>query len=292
MTGLFSGVAGFIEAAVVILVVGIFGAAEPGLYRAGLLRLVPPPHRPRAGEVADVIASDLRHWLVGQLVLMVIVGITTAVGLWLIGIPMALTLGLIAGVLELVPYLGAWLSAVPAGMIALLKGPQYLGYVAVLFLGLHFLEGYILLPLIQRRAVHLPQALTLVAQALMGEMQGPLGLFVAAPLTVAAMVVLRMMYVEDTLGDKAVAVPGEPGEGEGCHANGLTPDWPSRPSPAVGYTAVSSECAMRAEGETVGTCRARSSPPEFMGQSAWQPGTPWKARLSRKASGGCSPRAN
>jgi predicted PurR-regulated permease PerM len=212
LTGLFSGVAGFLEAAVVILVVGIFGAAEPGLYRAGPLRLV-PPHRPRAGEVADAIASDLRHWLVGQLLLMVIVGITTAVGLWLIGIPMALTLGLISGVLELVPYLGSWLSAVPAGMIALLKGPQYLGYVAALYLGLHLLEGYILLPLIQRRAVHLLQALTLVAQALMGETQVPLGLFVAAPLTVVAMVVLRMLYVEDTLGDEAAAVPGEPGSG-------------------------------------------------------------------------------
>jgi predicted PurR-regulated permease PerM len=194
----------------VILVVGIFGAAEPGLYRGGLLRLV-RRRTARAGEVADAIASGLRHWPVGQLLLMVIIEITKAVGLWLIGIPMALTLGIISGGPDLAPYLGAWLSAAPAGMIALLQGPQYLGYVAALYLGLHLLEGYILLPLIQGRAVDLPQALTLVAQALMGEMEGPFDLFVAAPLTVAAMVVLRMLYVEDTLGDEAVAVPGEPG---------------------------------------------------------------------------------
>lgn len=211
LTGFVSGVAGFLEAAVVIVVVGLFGAAEPGLYKAGLLRLVPPLHRPRVGEVADAIAFNLRQWLVGQVLLMIVLGITTAVGLWLVGIPMALTLGLIAGVLELVPYVGPWLSAVPAGLIALLKGPQYLGYVVALYLVLHLLEGYVLLPLIQRRAVHLPPALTLVAQALMGEMQGALGLFVAAPLTVAMMVVLKMLYVEDTLGDEAVAVPGEPG---------------------------------------------------------------------------------
>ena len=154
-----------------ILVVGIFGAAEPGLYRAGLHRLV-LRRTARTGEVADAITS---------------------------------------GGPDLVPYLGAWPSATPAGMIARLQGPQDLGYVAALYLGLHLLEGYILLPLIQGRAVDLPQALTLVAPALMGEMEGPFGLFVAAPLTVAAMVVPRMLYVEDTLGDEAAAVPGEPG---------------------------------------------------------------------------------
>jgi predicted PurR-regulated permease PerM len=211
VTGFVSGVAGFLEATVVILIVGIFGAAEPDLYRAGLIHLVPPPHRPRVGEVVDAIASNLRQWLVGQLLLMVIIGVTTAAGLWLIGIPMALALGLIAGVLELVPYVGAWLSAALAAMIALLKGPQYLGYVLALYLALHVLEGYVLLPLIQRRAVHLPPALTLVAQALLGEMHGPLGLFVAAPLTVATMVALKMLYVEDTLGDEDVDVAGEPG---------------------------------------------------------------------------------
>ncbi len=211
LTGFVSGVAGFLEAAVVILVVGIFGAAEPGLYKAGLFHLVPPRHRPRMGEAVDAIASNLRHWLVGQVLLMVILGITTTAGLWLIGVPLALTLGIIAGIFELVPYIGAWLSAVPALMIALLKGPQAMAYTLALFLFLHVLEGYVLLPLIQRRAVHLPPALILVAQALMGELFGILGLFVAAPLTVATMVLLKMLYVEDTLGDEAVNVPGEPG---------------------------------------------------------------------------------
>jgi predicted PurR-regulated permease PerM len=211
LTGLVSGVAGFLEAAVVILVVGIFGAAEPGVYRAGLLHLVPPPYRRRVGEAADAIAFNLRYWLVGQVALMAVIGVTTAAGLALIGVPQALALGVLAGILELVPYIGAWLAAVPAGMVALLKGPQYLALTLGLYLLLHLLEGYVLQPLIQRRAVHLPPALTLVSQVLLGEMLGILGLFVAAPLTVAAMVLLKMLYVEDTLGDEAVEVPGEPG---------------------------------------------------------------------------------
>lgn len=211
VTGFVSGVASALEAAVVILVVGIFGAAEPDLYRAGLFHLVPPRHRQRAGEAVDAIAFNLRQWLVGQVLLMLILAVSTAVGLWLIGVPLALTLGLITGILELIPYIGAWLAAIPAGLIALLKGPEYLAYTAGLFLFLHLLEGYVLLPLIQRRAVHLPPALTLVTQALMGKMFGIIGLFVAAPLTVATMVLLKMLYVEDTLGDQAVDVPGEPG---------------------------------------------------------------------------------
>jgi predicted PurR-regulated permease PerM len=212
VTGFVSGVAGSLQALVVILIVGIFGAAEPQVYKAGLFHLVPPSHRPRLGEAVDAVEFNLRHWLVGQVQLMIILGITTAVGLRLIGIPLALTLGLLAGILELVPYIGAWIAAVPTVLIALLMGPRYVVYTLGLYLLLHILEGYVLFPLIQRRAVDLPPALALVAQALMGEMFGLLGLFVAAPLTVVAMVLLKMLYVEDTLGDEEVAVPGEPGK--------------------------------------------------------------------------------
>jgi predicted PurR-regulated permease PerM len=210
VTGVVSGVTTFLVAAVVILFVGIFGAAEPAVYKRGLLYLVPPWGRPRVAQALDEVALNLRGWLVGQACLMLLIGVTTAAGLWLLGIPMALVLGLLAGILELVPYLGAWLSAVPAALIALLLGPWYLVMTLALYLGLHILEGYVLVPLIQRRAVHLPPALTLVAQLLLGELLGVLGLLVAAPLTVSAVVFLKRLYVEDALGDKSVEGPGEP----------------------------------------------------------------------------------
>ena len=145
---------------------------------------------------------------------MVAIGVSTTVGLWIIGVPLALTLGIIAGVFELVPYLGPWLSAVPAALMALLVSPTHLVATLVLFLALHVLEGYVLLPLVQRRAVLMPPALTLIMQVLFGELLGLMGLFVAAPLTVAAVVLLKMLYVEDTRGDEAVDVPGEPGNEE------------------------------------------------------------------------------
>src|SRR5207249_5129024 len=98
------------------------------------------------------------------------------------------------------------LSAVPAALISLLLGPWHLAMTLALHLGLHILEGYILVPLVQRRAVHLPPSLTLVAQLLLGDLLGVLGLFVAAPLTVSVVVVLKMLYVEDALGDETVEV--------------------------------------------------------------------------------------
>jgi predicted PurR-regulated permease PerM len=207
--GLVAGVFGFLETTIVIIFVGIFGAAEPQLYRAGLLHLIPPQYRPRVAEAVDAVAYNLRWWLVGQVVLMIVIGITTTVMLWLVGIPLALTLGIIAGILELMPYIGPWLSAVPAVLVALLVSPWHVLIVLGIYLCLHIFEGYILLPLVQRRAVQLPPALTLLAQVFLGELLGLMGLFVAAPLTVTAIALIKMLYVKDALDDQAVRVPGE-----------------------------------------------------------------------------------
>ena len=206
---IFSSAAGFLEAGLVILIVGIFGAAEPDIYKAGLFHLVPRRQRPRVGEAVDAVTLSLRGWMVGQVVLMVVIGATTTLALWLLGVPFALALGLIVGLLEIIPYIGAWLSAIPTALIALTVSPWHMLAVLGLYLALHILEGYVLLPLIQRRAVHLPPALTLIMQVLLGELLGLMGLFVAAPLTVAGVVLVKMFYVQDTLGDQNINVPGE-----------------------------------------------------------------------------------
>jgi predicted PurR-regulated permease PerM len=191
VTGFISGVAKVLITAVVIVIVGIFGAAEPRLYRDGVIMLVPPQHRTRVQEALDALAFNLRWWLLGQVCLMIIIWLSTTVGLWLIGVPLALTLGLIAGVFEIIPYVGPWISAVPAALIALLLSPWHFIGVLALYLGLHILEGYVLVPLIQRRAVLMPPALTLATQVLLGELLGLMGLFLAAPLTVSGVVLLK-----------------------------------------------------------------------------------------------------
>ncbi len=208
LSGFLGTVADFGVAIVVIFFVGLFGAATPDVYRTGLLNLVPPRQRDRAVEALDAIFCNLRWWLAGQVFLMFIIGTGTGIGLWLLGIPLALSLGLIAGILEIIPYVGAWLAAIPAALIALLIGPWHLVMVLGMYLAVHIFEGYIIGPLVQRRAVYLPPALTVLAQLLLGSLLGLLGVFVAAPLTVTAIIAIKMLYVRDTLGDRGISVPG------------------------------------------------------------------------------------
>jgi predicted PurR-regulated permease PerM len=208
VTGLASGAAGFVLAIVVVAFVGIFGAAEPGIYKSGLIHLFPISRRKRAADAIDAVIFNLRSWLVGQGILMVLVGLTTTIALLLLGIPLALTLGVLTGLLEVIPYIGAWLSAVPAALIAFQLGPTYALITLAVYLGVHIFEGYVLSPLIQRRALHLPPAFTLVTQVLLGETLGALGLLIAAPLTVTVVTLVKIFYVRETLGDKTMQVPG------------------------------------------------------------------------------------
>jgi len=136
-------------------------------------------------------------------VLMLSIAILTFVGLTLLGVPLALPLALLAGVLNFIPYVGPILSSVPAILVGISESPQMTAYVALLFLGVQSVEGYVLEPLIQQRAVYLPPALILFAQLLLGLLAGPIGVIVATPFAAAFVVAVRMLYVEDALGDRA-----------------------------------------------------------------------------------------
>jgi predicted PurR-regulated permease PerM len=208
ITGFFSTVLGVITTLVVILFVGLYAAADPGTYRQGLIRLVPLGGRRRAQEVYDALGRTLRWWLLGRLLDMTVVSVVTTAGLWLLGIPAALALGLVTFVLVFIPYLGPIFSAVPAVLFALsLPDPWAPVYVALLYLGVQTLESYLLMPLVQQRTVQLPPVVTLGAQLLLGVLLGTPGVVFATPLAAAALVLVRMLYVEDTLGD-SVGVPG------------------------------------------------------------------------------------
>lgn len=204
ITGVASTTLGGIANLFVILFVGVYGATEPRTYREGFVCLVPPARRGRAREVLHEIDRTLGWWLLGRLCSMVVVGTATGVGLRLLGVPLALTLGLIAAVLSFVPYIGPILAGIPAVLIGLTQGPQQAIYVLVFYFGLQMLESYLVTPLVQRRAISLPPALQLATQVLAGVLFGVMGLALATPLTAAGQVIVRMVYVEDLLGDRFV----------------------------------------------------------------------------------------
>lgn len=186
-------------AAVIILFVGLYVAAQPTLYQRGIRRLVPVAGRHRFDEVLLAVISVLRWWLIGKILSMVLVGVLTTVGLWWLDVPLALTFGLLAAALTFIPNFGPVLSVVPPALLALADDPTRAAYVVALYLAIQTVESYAVTPLIQRRTVSMPPALTITSQIVLGVLVGGIGVVVATPLTAAAMTVVRMLYVEDLL---------------------------------------------------------------------------------------------
>lgn len=187
----------------IVLVLGIYFAVEPEAYLRGFLSLVPPPRRERARAILVQAAATLHDWLLGQLFAMTLIGTLSSLGLWLLGVPQALVLGLIAGLTSFIPNLGPILGLVPALVVAFGVSGWLALYVLVLYLAIQAVESNLITPLIQRRAVDLPPGLTLTAQLVMGLLGGILGLMLAVPLAAVTLVVVKMAYIEDVLGKPA-----------------------------------------------------------------------------------------
>jgi predicted PurR-regulated permease PerM len=193
---------------VFIFFVGLYLAASPNDYFGPVLLLLSPEHRPRGREVLAALGQGLGWWLFGRAVTMISLGILTTLALWLFGIPLALVLGFIAGLLLFVPYLGAIAAAIPALLVALMESPAKAFWVAVIYSGVHVFEGYCITPFVQKRAVALPPGLLLSVQLLSASLFGLAGVVFSTPLTVVAIVLVQMLYVQDVLGEK-VAVLGD-----------------------------------------------------------------------------------
>lgn len=184
---------------VFVIFLGIYLAAAPHIYLEGALRLVPPARRARTREILIAAGSTLKMFLFGRLLSMTVIVVCSILGLWGLGVSAPAALGLISGALSFVPYIGSAAGAIAPGLLAYMKSPTSLLYVLGLYLAIHLLDGYILVPLVQRRATHLMPALTLAAQIALGLLWGILGIAVATPLVAVLLTVVRMAYVEDVL---------------------------------------------------------------------------------------------
>lgn len=186
-----------------VLFVAIFLAVQPKLYREGLVKLVPPERRPRAQEVIDASLDALRAFMLGRFISMASVGVMVTVGLWVLGVPLALLLGFLAFIFDFIPNIGPFIAALPAVLFAFAEGPTLALYVALLYFGVQQIESYLITPIVQHKAVHLPPALVLIVIIVMGIMFGIPGVIAATPLMAVLLVLVRMLYVEDILGDRS-----------------------------------------------------------------------------------------
>ncbi len=204
--GYFSSTVGAIGNFFVMVLLAIYLASEPLFYADGFTKLFPKNARPLVLEVLHAIGESLSWWLIGKVASMIIIGLLTWIGLWILGVPLALTLGLIAGLLSFIPNFGPILSAIPAILLAFIDSPISAVYVLILFVAVQIIESNLVTPYIERQTVELPPALTVVAQLALGIIIGGLGLVLATPLLAVVVVLVQTVYIEDVLGDKNTEV--------------------------------------------------------------------------------------
>lgn len=196
-----SSIFGAVGGLIIILFIAMYVAAQPDVYRKGLVHLVPHSARSRAYDVLGTLGDTLRQWLIARLIAMVAIGLVTGIGLALLKVKGAAALGVLAGLLEIVPFFGPFVAAIPAIGIALVDSPQKALGVVVLYIIVQQLEGNVITPLLLEKRLDIPPVLTVVGVAAMGMVFGVLGMLIAEPLLAAVLVATKMLYVEDVVGD-------------------------------------------------------------------------------------------
>lgn len=201
LTDLFTLVMGGLGTVVIIVFIGLYLAISPKAYTGIVVSLLPAARRPRGEQVFELLGRALRRWLLARLASMFAIGVLTWMVLAFIGLPLALPLGMIAGLLSFIPYLGPLLAAVPAVLIGFSESPAVAGYVVLGYAVVQAVESYLITPLIERHAVLIPPAFQLTAALVAGVLAGFMGMLLASPLVVVATVLVQLLYLEDVLGD-------------------------------------------------------------------------------------------
>jgi predicted PurR-regulated permease PerM len=179
---------------VVVLVAGVYIAAQPRLYGRGMLALLPERARPRTVHVLQSIVHSINAWLKGQGIGMLFVGVGTAIGLWLVGLPSPLAIGMVAGLCEFVPYLGIIVVTIPAAILGFSINLETGIWTLVALLIVQQVQGNVVSPMAQKAMVDLPPALTIFSLIAAGVLLGPLGVILAVPLTVVGLVVVKELW--------------------------------------------------------------------------------------------------
>ena len=199
-----SGAANFL----IVFFGGVFLASEPRFYRTGAIKLIPEAKRGVFAQALDESEHALRLWLKGELIAMLVIGLMTGAGLWLLGVQSWLVLGILAGFFEFVPFAGPILSAIPGILIALVQSPQLALWTTLMYIFVQHSEAYLIQPIIQQYAVDVPAVVLLFSLLAFAVLFGPIGILFAAPLSVVSYVLVKRLYVIEAL-DTPTPIPGE-----------------------------------------------------------------------------------
>lgn len=180
----------------IILLIGIFFTVNPGLYREGIIKLIPTAGKNRARAVIKRLDFTLKGWLKGMLIAMLFISILSFIGLSIIGVPMALALAFFAGLLNFIPNFGPLIAMIPAVLIGFTEGANTALVIALLYILIQTIESNIITPTIQNVMIKIPPALIIISQVLFGTLTGGLGIILATPLLVVVIVIVDELYVK------------------------------------------------------------------------------------------------
>ena len=185
---------GGLLSAILIIVISFYLLIEKDGTEKFVQTLMPVNYRPQALRIIKRIETTLGRWFVGQLFLGFIVGFVSFIGLTIIGVPYALVLGIIAGTLELIPYIGPILSSIPAIIIAFTVSPMLAVLAFVLYFLIQQMENYVLVPKVMQKSVGLHPVVIIIAMLVGGQMAGVLGMILAIPVTTIVTIILADVY--------------------------------------------------------------------------------------------------
>lgn len=192
----FSSTFGIISDFYIVLILGLFFTANPDIYRRGIIHLIPPSGKKKAAKLWDRLNTLLRNWLKGQIFGFFFIAVLSGLGLWALGMPLILTLALVAGLLNFIPNFGPIIALIPAALLALMQGPQTALMVIGLYTFIQIIQSIVTQPLIQKKMVSVPPGLLAFGQVAMGVLAGFWGVLLATPLLAIMMTLINKLYVE------------------------------------------------------------------------------------------------
>ncbi len=201
ITGILSSVLSLLSTIIVVIFVSLFLAIEPNTYVSSFVQLIPQNQRQRVRDTFGEVNRTLKKWLLTRAVSMVEVGLLSFIGLQLSGMPLSLSLAIIAAIGAFIPTFGPILALIPAVLVAFIQSPEQALIVTLLYLGIQMFDNYLVTPLLQKSMLYLPPASIIVAQLLFGALTGGFGLVLAAPVAAALVVIVRNLYIEAVLHD-------------------------------------------------------------------------------------------
>ncbi|HEX9763431.1 MAG TPA: AI-2E family transporter, partial [Acidimicrobiia bacterium] len=171
-------------------------------FKVNSLGITPPRHREETAFVAGQVSTAMGSFVRGQLLVSVIVGIASSLGMWLIDLPFWLIIGILAGFLNLIPFLGPVVGGALAALVALLNGDLSQAIWAVLiFVGIQQVDNHVITPLVQRARVNLSPLVIILALIIGGSVAGLLGVLVAVPMTAAIRIIVGHLWRTRVLGE-------------------------------------------------------------------------------------------